>query len=85
MATKRISGFVLILLGAVFLTVGIFEYNKSQHPNGCVLNFSKSLGGKASFAFKKSTQQSRYYGIASVSGGVVFTLVGWILILKPKK
>ena len=85
MTTKRISGFILIFLGAVFLTVGIFEYNKSQHPNGCVLNFSKSLGGKASFAFKKSTQQSQYYGIASVSGGVIFTLAGCVLLFKSKK
>ncbi|RLB70726.1 MAG: hypothetical protein DRH07_07990 [Deltaproteobacteria bacterium] len=85
MATKKNSGFVLILLGAVFLTVGVFEYNKSQNPNGCVLNFSKSLGGKASFAFKKSTQQSRYLGIAAISGGVIFTLTGCVLLLKSKK
>ena len=85
MAAKKISGFVLILLGVFFLTVGISEYRKSQHPNACVVDFSKSLGGKASLALKKSTDRNRYYGISAISVGGVFTIAGGILLLKTKK
>ena len=85
MATKRISGFILILLGAGFIASGVLGYNKSRHPNGCVVDFSRSLGGKASLALKNSTQRSRYLGISVISGGVVFTLAGCVLLFKSKK
>jgi len=85
MAVKKISGFVLIFLGVFFLTFGIFEYRKSQHPNGCILNFSKSLGGKASLAFKITVQQNQNYGIAAIAVGGIFTLAGCVFLLKVKR
>lgn len=85
MAAKRKSGFVLLLLGIILLTAGIFEYRKSRHPNVCIINFSKSLGGEASLALKKSTVRNRYYGIFTISAGGIFTLAGGVLLLKTKK
>ena len=85
MAVKKIAAMVLLLLGAVFIITGILGYNKSRHPNGCVVDFSRSLGGKASLALKNSTQRSRYLGISVISGGVVFTLAGCVLLFKSKK
>ena len=85
MATKRISGFILILLGAVFIVSGILGYNKSRHPNSCVVDFSRSLGGRASLALKNSTQRNKYLGIVAISGGVIFTLAGCVLLFKSKK
>jgi hypothetical protein len=68
-----------------FLIVGVSEYRKSQHPNACVVDFSKSLGGKASLVLKQSTDRNRYYGISAISVGGIFTLAGCTLLLKIKK
>jgi len=85
MFTKKISGVVLVFLGIILLMVGISQYNKSCTPNTCVVSFSRSLGGKASLAFENSIQRTKYYGLAGISVGVVFTLAGSILILRSKK
>lgn len=85
MFTKKISGILLTFLGFVLLTAGIFQYNKSCTPNNCIVSFSKSLGGKASLAFENSIQRAKYYGIAGISVGAIFTLAGGVLILKSKK
>ena len=85
MAAKKISGFIFLLLGAVLIVSGISEYNKSRHPNACIIDFSKSLGGKASLALKKSTDRNRYCGISAISVGGIFTLAGGTLLLKTKK
>ena len=85
MAVKKISAVVLLLLGAVFIVSGLLGYNKSRHPNVCVVDFSRSLGGKASLALKNSIQRNSYLGIATISGGVIFTLAGCVLLFKSKK
>ncbi len=85
MFTKKISGVVLTFLGIILLIAGISQYNKSRAPSTCMVSFSKSLGGKASLAFENSIQRAKYYGIAGISLGAIFTLAGSILILKPKK
>ncbi len=85
MTTRKLSAVILLSLGITFLAVGFSAYHKSQQPNGCILNFSKSLGGKASLEFKNSIQQERYYGIATIAVGIIFTLSGGVLLFKMKK
>lgn len=84
MAVRKIFGFTFLVLGAVLIVSGVFAYNKSRHPNACIVNFSKSLGGKASLALKKSTEQNKYYGFGAVSGGIIVILSGGVLIFKTK-
>ncbi len=85
MTIKKKIGILTLFLGVLFIVSGAFEYNKSRHPNACVLNFSKSLGGKASLAFKKTTQQTRNYGMAMIGAGAIFTFAGCALLRKTKK
>ncbi|MCK5826529.1 MAG: hypothetical protein KAG93_05805 [Desulfuromusa sp.] len=85
MAARKIFGFIFLVLGAVLIISGVFAYNKSRHPNTCVVNFSKSLGGKASLALRKSTEQNKYYGFGAVSGGIIVVLSGGVLLFKVKK
>ncbi|MDA3902641.1 MAG: hypothetical protein PF441_04225 [Desulfuromusa sp.] len=85
MSVKKISGIVLVLLGTVLLSAGIFQYGKSSTPNTCIVSFSKSLGGKASMVFENSIQRGKYYGMAGISVGGVFFLVGGALFIKSKK
>jgi len=85
MTIKKKIAILSLFLGVIFIVSGIFEYNKSCHPNSCIVNFSKSLGGKASLALKKTTQRTRYYGIAMISAGAIFTLVGGVFLCRTKK
>lgn len=85
MRIRKLSAAILLLLGVIFLAVGFSTYHKSQQPNGCILNFSKSLGGKASLEFKNLIQQEKYYGIATIAVGIIFTLTGGGLLFKVKK
>ena len=85
MTAKKISGIVLLLLGIVIFVVGSYQYSKSQTPNTCIVNFTKSLGGKASMDFSDSIQRSRGYGIAGISIGVIFTLAGCVILIKARK
>ncbi|MCK5915085.1 MAG: hypothetical protein KAG92_03015 [Deltaproteobacteria bacterium] len=85
MTTKKISGIILLLLGIVIFVVGSYQYNKSQTPNACMVSFTKSLGGKASMAFRDSVQCRRSYGISGISIGTIFALAGGILLFKTRK
>ncbi len=57
----------------------------SRNPNTCVVSFAKSLGGKASFELGQSVKKDRLFGVAGISVGVVFTLVGGIFLFKSKR
>ncbi len=85
MPTKKIAGIVLVFLGAVVFTVGIFLYRKSCNPNSCIVSFSKSLGGKASMVYENSLQHDEYYGIAGIFVGGVLILAGGVFLFKSRK
>ena len=85
MSVKKVSGTILILLGIGFFIAGMCQYNKAQTPNTCIVSFTKSLGGKASMEFKDSIRRTKYYGIAGISVGVVFTLAGGVLLFKSRR
>jgi drug/metabolite transporter (DMT)-like permease len=85
MTARKKIGSIFLIVGVVVLIFGIFEHNRSSHPNACIVDFSRSLGGKASLSLKNSTQQQRYYGMMAISAGVILTLAGGVLVFRTKK
>lgn len=82
MSAKKIFALVLILLGAISVVSGISQYNKVRTPNTCIVSFAKSQGGKASFELDQSIRRARCYGITVASGGIVFVVLGGVILFK---
>lgn len=85
MKVKKTLAILVLLFGVTILAVGIKQINSSKVPNTCVVNFARSLGGKASFDLKQSSQKNRYRGIVEISLGAFFICVGGVLLYKLKK
>lgn len=85
MSANKKFALVLILLGGLSVASGISQYNKLRTPNTCIVSFSKSLGGKASFELDQSNRRARYYGITVASSGIVFVVLGGVLFFRSKK
>jgi len=82
---KRSLAILVFIFGVTMLSVGIKQINRSKVPNTCVVNFARSLGGKASFDLKQPSQKNRYRGIVDISLGALFICVGGVLLFKLKK
>ena len=85
MGVKKVMTTLLLVLGMASMVVGLGQINESRNPNTCIVSFAKSLGGKASFELGQSVQKDRLLGIAGLSVGFLFVLVGGALLLKTKE
>ncbi len=85
MRVKTVFGLIFLLFGFVSFCVGIGQIIKGATPDTCIVSFSRSLGGKASFDHEQSLQQAKYRGTVGASLGVVFCLGGSLLLVRSRK
>ena len=85
MDVRKLLAILVLFLGLLILIVGIRLVDRGKSPNTCVVDFAKSLGGKASFDLRQSSQKDRYYGKAGIILGTVFICAGGVFLFKLKK
>ncbi|SEA77997.1 hypothetical protein SAMN05660420_03161 [Desulfuromusa kysingii] len=85
MARWKMIAIVILLVGLGTAFIGIRQVYQLKVQNTCVVGFTKSLGGRASFELRESLHKQRNRAIMGIFLGGIGAGTGAILLFYLKK